>query len=61
MKVRVDGDLCIACGLCVDVCPDVFELKDDKARVKVETVPVNSEQCAKEAVSDCPVDAITVA
>jgi ferredoxin len=29
MKAIVDKDLCIGCGLCVDVCPEVFEMNAD--------------------------------
>ena len=32
-KVSVD-DACIACGTCVEICPDVFELEGDIASVK---------------------------
>jgi Pyruvate/2-oxoacid:ferredoxin oxidoreductase delta subunit len=28
----VDQDTCTGCGACVDLCPEVFELKDDKAQ-----------------------------
>ena len=31
---KIDMDLCIGCGLCSELCPKVFELKDDKALVK---------------------------
>ena len=26
MKAYVDGDLCIGCGVCPTVCPEVFEI-----------------------------------
>jgi len=29
----VDWDTCIGCGSCVELCPAVFELKDEKAYV----------------------------
>ena len=29
MKAYVDKDACIGCGLCVDICPEVFSLDDD--------------------------------
>ena len=40
MKASVD-DSCIACGLCVEVCPEVFELPEgaDMAKVIVDEVP----------------------
>jgi ferredoxin len=29
MKLKVDKDLCIGCGACQAVCPEVFEIEDD--------------------------------
>ena len=34
MRVTVDEETCIGCGLCAETCPEVFEMNDDKARVK---------------------------
>ena len=59
MKTSIDPTLCTACGLCVDECPDVYELGDDVAEVKVETVPANLEDCVIEAEESCPVEAIS--
>lgn len=54
--VKVDKGKCIGCGLCTNICEEVFELGDDqKAHVKSqEDVP-----CVKEAISSCPVGAIS--
>lgn len=61
MKVTVDQDTCIGCNLCADTCPEVFEMRDDgKAHAKVEEVPSNLEDSAKEASAACPVDAIPI-
>ena len=58
MKATVDPDLCTGCELCVDTCPDVFEMNDDIAVVKVDVVPADSEECARESAEDCPAEAI---
>ena len=42
MKVKVDKDLCIGCGACQALVPDVFEIGDDGlAEVKVSEVNDN--------------------
>lgn len=49
-------DDCIACGICVDVCPcDVLEIIDDSSTVTNEDACIACAQCEEE----CPVGAIT--
>ncbi|MCX7990816.1 MAG: ferredoxin [Proteobacteria bacterium] len=60
MKVFVNEDTCIGCGLCADTCPDIFEVIEDKAVVKISEVPENYEELVKEAKDNCPVDAISI-
>lgn len=57
MIVRID-DTCTACGLCVDTCPEVFELGEDMAQVIVDEVPEEYEDAVQEAAEECPVEAI---
>jgi ferredoxin len=55
----VDMDLCIGCGLCSELCPKVFELREDKAWV---TNPNACDTCdCQQAVDSCPVTAISLA
>jgi ferredoxin len=61
MKATVDKDLCLGCGVCVDVCPEVFEMDDnDKAQAKVNPVPPTAESTCREAADQCPVEAIKI-
>ncbi len=59
MKVEVTED-CIACGLCVDACPEVFEMGEEFAEVIVDEVPGESEECVRQAAEDCPTEAIVI-
>lgn len=60
MKATIDPDLCTGCELCVDTCPEVFEMEDDLAVVKVDEVPADAEDSAQEAADDCPSEAIEI-
>jgi len=59
MRVRVK-DTCTACGLCVDTCPEVFELGDEFAEVLVDEVSPEHEDAVRQAAEECPVEAIVV-
>lgn len=57
-KLTMDENACVGCGLCIDLCPDCFELGEDGiAKVK-------SGECSScdlnEVASQCPVNAIGV-
>ncbi|MCJ7704478.1 MAG: ferredoxin [Desulfobacterales bacterium] len=60
MKVTVDEETCIGCEVCVDTCPEVFEMVDDKARVKINEVPKDVVESCREAAENCPVEAIQI-
>ena len=61
MNVSIDESGCIGCGLCTQVCPEVFEMGDSGvAEVIMEEVPENLEDSAQEAADSCPGDVITV-
>jgi ferredoxin len=61
MKATVDNDTCTGCELCVDTCPDVFEMKDGLAVVKADPVPACAADACKDAATNCPVEAIKLA
>jgi ferredoxin len=58
-KVNVDQKLCIGCGLCASMLPEVFELDEDgKSTVKNESgAPLEK---IKEIAGMCPAKAIKV-
>ena len=59
MKARIE-DTCTACELCVDTCPDVFQMGSDMAQVIVDNVPSEFEEAAQQAADECPVEAIVI-
>ncbi len=60
LKAKVDPDLCTGCELCVQTCPEVFEMEDDLAVTKVDEVPAGSEETCRQAAEECPVEAIII-
>jgi ferredoxin len=60
MQAFVDAEVCTSCGLCIDICPEVFEMGDDAAVVKTDPVPPDAEERCLEARDSCPVEAIRV-
>jgi len=60
MRATIDADLCTGCELCVETCPDVFEMEGDVAVAKVDDIPEDAEECAKQAAEECPVEAINI-
>jgi ferredoxin len=61
MKAFVDQEVCIGCGLCAEICPEVFAMNDQMtADVIVDEVPAEVEESAQDAADSCPVSAITI-
>ena len=61
MKGFVDKNICIGCGLCPTVCPEIFEMDDDGlAKASEDEITDSLVESAKDAEEQCPVNAITV-
>lgn len=61
MKVIVDFDLCASTGTCMQVCPEVFEVRSDGyLYVLQEEPPEQLHDKVNEAVELCPTAAISV-
>lgn len=56
--VAVDQALCIGCGVCIDMCPEVFALTaDGKAQAVKNECETHS---LEEVAGACPVEAINL-
>jgi len=55
MKVRVDENKCIGCGICANLCPKGIEMVNGRARIKNENVV-----CLKDAARVCPRNCIII-
>lgn len=61
MKPHVDEDLCIGCGDCEEVCPEVFRVEDDGfSHVITPEADPEMYGCVREAADGCPTDAISI-
>lgn len=61
MKITVDQGSCIGCGMCIDMCPNVFEYNESGlSTAKSSEVANENIDLVKDAADCCPVDAIKV-
>ena len=59
MKLVVNKDICIGCGACQAIAPDVFEIDDDGLATSiVEEINDEVSEDAIDAKEGCPVNAI---
>jgi ferredoxin len=61
-KVEVDFDLCESNGVCMDVAPEVFEVRDDDFLYILQDAPDESlRENVEAAAQRCPKQAISIA
>ncbi len=58
MSVYVDDGLCISCGLCVNLVPEVFEFNENNVSEVKGQINEENESMVRQAVEGCPTDAI---
>jgi ferredoxin len=61
MKVNIDKDGCISCGMCAATCPNIFRISPDDDKAEVYNEPSDKDfDCCQEAADNCPVAVISV-
>jgi ferredoxin len=56
-KPEIELSDCIRCGVCVEVCPEVFVM-NDVGFIQVEDLDSYPEESVDEAIKNCPSDCI---
>jgi len=61
MKIKVHDDLCIGCGICEGIAPEVFSLETEPyAVVLLDPIPEEFQDAVREAAESCPEAAIEI-
>lgn len=56
--VYIDEEECIGCGSCVEICPEVFQMKEGDEKAEVIKPEGGPEDLIQEAMDTCPVSCI---
>lgn len=70
MKIKLDRENCIGCGVCAAICPKFFSMGEDgksilkkgtrNKRDGSENLEISSLECTQDAADSCPVQVIHV-
>ena len=61
MRVIVDFDVCASTGSCMQICPEVFEVRSDGYLYILQENPADELRAKVEEAADlCPTGAITI-
>ena len=60
MEVGVNFDQCIGCGVCRQVCPEVFDIDEEAGKTVLLSYDQSAENTGlvKDAVDSCPIGCI---
>jgi ferredoxin len=56
--VYIDGEECIGCATCVEICPEVFQMQAGEEKAEVIKSEGGPEDLIQEAMDTCPVSCI---
>ena len=55
----INFDDCIGCGICIDICSDVFGFDESETNAIIKKRAVENEECVEEAMESCPAQCIS--
>ncbi|MBI9101916.1 MAG: ferredoxin [Spirochaetales bacterium] len=58
MKIKVNSEFCLGCGLCEELVPEIFRLKGDTVELINDVIPEEISERVEFAIEDCPGKAI---
>ena len=56
--VFIEEEECIGCGSCVEICPEVFQMKEGDEKAEVIQAEGGPEDLIQEAMDTCPTSCI---
>lgn len=59
MKIKVDSQKCIGCGLCVSMAEECFVMDEKTGKAKLIKQPEGEQKEVINALESCPVEAIS--
>ena len=58
LKIKVNKENCIGCGLCVNICPEVFAMDENGKSEVLEGDIEKFNNAINDSIESCPVNAI---
>jgi ferredoxin len=58
LKIEVNKENCIGCGLCVNICPEVFAIDENGKSEVLEDNIEKFKNAIDDSIRSCPVNAI---
>jgi ferredoxin len=57
-RVFINEEECIGCGTCSELCPEVFQMNEEKEKAEVIEPEGGPMECINDAMESCPVSCI---
>jgi len=61
MKIKINKDKCLGCGMCVSLAPEIFQLDEQgKSSLKANAQIEKNRDSIKQTAENCPASAIEI-